>query len=56
MVNGFSQVGDAENVVYYDAPQYTDFRASAAVLGLDQKRSSSAPAFSYNLSSMARST
>ena len=33
MVNGFSQVGDAENVVYYDAPQYTDFWASAAALG-----------------------
>ena len=33
MVNGFSQVGDAENVVYYDAPQYTDFWANAAALG-----------------------
>ena len=33
MVNGFSQVGDAENVVYYDAPQYTDFWAGAAALG-----------------------
>ncbi|WP_233889894.1 amidohydrolase family protein [Paraburkholderia flagellata] len=33
MVNGFSQVGDVENVVYYDAPQYTDFWASAAALG-----------------------
>jgi gamma-resorcylate decarboxylase len=33
MVNGFSQVGDAENVVYYDAPQYGDFWASAAALG-----------------------
>ncbi|MFD1554754.1 amidohydrolase family protein [Paraburkholderia silviterrae] len=33
MVNGFSQVGNAENVVYYDAPQYTDFWAHAAALG-----------------------
>ncbi|MGU7774637.1 amidohydrolase family protein [Burkholderia sp. MR1-5-21] len=33
MVNGFSQVGDADNVVYYDAPQYADFWASAAALG-----------------------
>ncbi|MFM0615477.1 amidohydrolase family protein [Paraburkholderia nemoris] len=33
MVNGFSQVGDAENVVYYDAPQYTDFWTNAAALG-----------------------
>lgn len=33
MVNGFSQVGDLENVVYYDAPQFADFWASAAALG-----------------------
>ncbi|MGV2288123.1 amidohydrolase family protein [Trinickia sp. YCB016] len=33
MVNGFSQVGEAENVVYYDAPQYADFWANAAALG-----------------------
>lgn len=33
MVNGFSQVHEAENVAYYDAPQYTDFWASAAALG-----------------------
>jgi len=33
MVNGFSQVGDAENAVYYDASRYTDFWASAAALG-----------------------
>src|SRR6201998_4186917 len=33
MVNGFSQLGDVENVVYYDAPQYTDFWANAAALG-----------------------
>ncbi|QBR02217.1 amidohydrolase family protein [Paraburkholderia pallida] len=33
MVNGFSQVGNAEHVVYYDAPQYTDFWANAAALG-----------------------
>src|SRR5260370_24341748 len=33
MVNGFSQVGDAENVVYYDAPQYADFWAIAEALG-----------------------
>ncbi|HEX3351026.1 MAG TPA: amidohydrolase family protein, partial [Acetobacteraceae bacterium] len=33
MVNGFSQVGRAENVVYYDAPQFADFWQSAAALG-----------------------
>jgi len=33
MVNGFCQVGDAENAVYCDAPQCTDFWASAAALG-----------------------
>ncbi|WP_179404103.1 amidohydrolase family protein [Burkholderia guangdongensis] len=33
MVNGFSQVGDAETVAYYDAPRYADFWASAAALG-----------------------
>lgn len=33
MVNGFSQVGDAESVAYYDAPQYKDFWATAAALG-----------------------
>ena len=33
MVNGFSQVGHAENVVYYDAPQFGDFWKSATALG-----------------------
>ena len=33
MVNGFSQVGDAESVVYYDAPQFADFWKSANALG-----------------------
>ena len=28
LVNGFSQVGTPENVVYYDAPQYGDFWAA----------------------------
>jgi 2,3-dihydroxybenzoate decarboxylase len=32
LVNGFSQVGDAETVVYYDAPQFADFWSAAAVL------------------------
>jgi len=33
MVNGFSQVGDAETVAYYDAPQFADFWNSANALG-----------------------
>ncbi len=33
MVNGFSQAGSAETVVYYDAPQYADFWKSANALG-----------------------
>ena len=33
MVNGFSQVGHAENVAYYDAPQFGDFWKHAAALG-----------------------
>jgi gamma-resorcylate decarboxylase len=33
MVNGFSQVGDETQVVYYDAPQFTDFWSHAAALG-----------------------
>jgi predicted TIM-barrel fold metal-dependent hydrolase len=33
MVNGFSQVGSAESVVYYDAPQFADFWSSANTLG-----------------------
>ena len=33
MVNGFSQVGHAENVAYYDAPQFADFWQHAAALG-----------------------
>src|SRR5882762_5919941 len=33
MVNGFSQVNDPENVVYYDHPMFNDFWASAAALG-----------------------
>ncbi|MDB5915693.1 MAG: o-pyrocatechuate decarboxylase [Ramlibacter sp.] len=33
LVNGFSQVGTPDNVVYYDAPQYADFWAVAERLG-----------------------
>ena len=33
MVNGFSQVGDAETVAYYDAPHFSDFWNSANALG-----------------------
>jgi predicted TIM-barrel fold metal-dependent hydrolase len=33
MVNGFSQTGSAENVVYYDAPQFAEFWAVATSLG-----------------------
>src|SRR5258708_11517905 len=33
MVNGFSQAGSAETVVYYDAPQFADFWNSANALG-----------------------
>ena len=33
MVNGFSQVGSAETVAYYDAPQFADFWNSANALG-----------------------
>jgi gamma-resorcylate decarboxylase len=32
LVNGFSQVGTPENVVYYDAPQYADFWAKSEAL------------------------
>lgn len=32
LVNGFSQVGDVETVVYYDAPEFTEFWAAAAAL------------------------
>lgn len=32
LVNGFSQVDDAENCVYYDLPQYAGFWATAAEL------------------------
>src|SRR3954464_12401863 len=34
LVNGFSQVGTPENVVYYDAPQYSGFWAAAERLGM----------------------
>jgi gamma-resorcylate decarboxylase len=33
MVNGFSQVGSAENAVYYDDKRFADFWAAAASLG-----------------------
>jgi len=33
MVNGFSQVGDAETIVYYDDPRYADFWKVAEALG-----------------------
>jgi len=33
MVNGFSQVGDPQNVVYYDHAMFNGFWASAAALG-----------------------
>jgi gamma-resorcylate decarboxylase len=33
LVNGFSQVGDAATVAYYDAPQYDAFWDAAAALG-----------------------
>jgi 2,3-dihydroxybenzoate decarboxylase len=33
MVNGFSQVGDEQNVAYYDAPEFGEFWISAASLG-----------------------
>ena len=32
MINGFQQIGDAENVHYYDEPQYRDFWAAVAQL------------------------
>src|SRR5262245_17389990 len=32
MVNGFQQVGSADNVKYYDAPEYRDFWATVAHL------------------------
>ncbi|HEX9812328.1 MAG TPA: amidohydrolase family protein [Burkholderiales bacterium] len=34
MVNGFQQVGDAENVKYYDFPEYRSFWATVAELGV----------------------
>jgi gamma-resorcylate decarboxylase len=33
LVNGFSQVGDVDTVVYYDDPRYADFWSAAAALG-----------------------
>jgi len=33
MVNGFSQVGDADTIVYYDDPRYADFWKAAEALG-----------------------
>jgi len=33
MVNGFSQVGTADNATYYDAPHYANFWSAAAALG-----------------------
>jgi predicted TIM-barrel fold metal-dependent hydrolase len=33
MVNGLSQTGPADNVVYYDAPQFAEFWQAAAALG-----------------------
>jgi len=33
MVNGFSQVGDAQTIVYYDDPRFTDFWKTAENLG-----------------------
>ena len=33
MVNGFSQVGDAETIVYYDDPRFSDFWATVKALG-----------------------
>jgi 2,3-dihydroxybenzoate decarboxylase len=33
LVNGFSQVGDAETIVYYDDPRYADFWKTAESLG-----------------------
>ena len=34
MVNGFSQVGDADTIVYYDDPRYRPFWATVAELGV----------------------
>ena len=34
MVNGFSQVGDAETIIYYDDPIYRPFWATVAQLGV----------------------
>ena len=34
MVNGFSQVGDADTIVYYDDPRYRAFWAAVAELGV----------------------
>ena len=33
MVNGFSQVGDADTIVYYDDPRFADFWAAVEKLG-----------------------
>jgi 2,3-dihydroxybenzoate decarboxylase len=33
MVNGFSQIGDADTIFYYDDPRFGDFWAAAAALG-----------------------
>src|SRR3954469_18380684 len=34
MVNGFSQIGDAGSIVYYDDPRYRQFWATIAELGV----------------------
>jgi 2,3-dihydroxybenzoate decarboxylase len=34
MLNGFSQVGDADTIVYYDDARYRDFWATVAALGV----------------------
>lgn len=34
MVNGFQQVGDADNVKYYDFPEYRSFWATVSALGV----------------------
>jgi gamma-resorcylate decarboxylase len=33
MVNGFSQIGSADSVVYYDDPRFNEFWAAAAAIG-----------------------
>jgi predicted TIM-barrel fold metal-dependent hydrolase len=34
MLNGFSQIGDAETIIYYDDPRYRPFWATVAELGV----------------------